>query len=318
MTRTVVTALIVAVAGGIGPSAQTGSSVPRTPWGHPDLQGRWTNATVTLLERPVELGAKEYFTAEEAAEYSKTALERFLKGIDFTEEAAISGEFAPGVWVEERSIVPTRRTSLIVGPTGRIPALTASAKARADARNAEREQDGGDGPEARPLNERCLIFPSSGTVLLPSIAYNSNLQIVQTATHVVISSEMGLAARVIPLDGRPHLPDAVRRWQGDSRGRFEGDTLVVETTNFNDKLRFRGSSQHLRVIERFRRTDADTIVYEFTASDPTTWTDAWTAEVPMRRLDGLIYEFACHEGNRGLANILSGARAVEKLETGSR
>ena len=125
---------------------------------------------------------------------------------------------------------------------------------------------------------------------------------------------MGSTARVIPLDGRPHLPDDLRQWQGDSRGRFEGDTLIVETTNFNDKVQFRGASENLRLVERFTRTDRDTITYQFTVSDPTSWTDSWTAEVPMRRLDGLLYEFACHEGNRGLANILSGARVMEHIQ----
>lgn len=296
---------------GAASSGQTRTDVPRTLWGHPDLQGRWTNATVTLLERPVEFGAKEFFTEEEAAEYSKTALERFLEAINFTEEAAISGEFEPGVWVEERNIVPTRRTSLIVGPTGRIPALTSAAQARATARNARRTQIPDDGPEARSLTERCLMFQVGGPPLLPGNGYNSNHQIVQTPNHVVVYSEMGSAVRVIPLGGRPHMPDAIRQWQGDSRGRFEGDTLVVETTNFNDKVQFRGASENLRLVERFQRVDRDTIIYRFTATDPTSWTESWTAEVPMRRLDGLLYEFACHEGNRGLANILSGARATE-------
>jgi len=291
---------------------QTQSAIPRTPWGHPDLQGRWTNATLTLAERPIEFGAKEFFTEEEAAAYSKTALERFLAAIDFTQEAAISGEFVPGVWVEERSIVPTRRTSLIVGPTGRVPPLTPAARARADARNTQRKQGADDDPETRPLAERCLWFGVGGPPLLPGVGYNSNYQIVQTPTHVVVYAEMGGAVRVIPLDGRPHIPDRVRQWQGDSRGRFEGDTLVVETTNFNDKVQFRGSGEHLRLIERFRRVDRDTITYQFTASDSTSWTDSWMAEVPMRRLDGLLYEFGCHEGNRGMVNILSGARAIER------
>jgi len=307
---------VILVAGcGAAASGQTSSATPRTPWGHPDLQGRWTNATVTLLERPVEFGNKEYFTEQEAAEYSKTALERFLAGNNFTEEAAISGEFVPGVWVEERTIVSTRRTSLIIGPTGRIPALTPSARARVDARNAQRKQRPDDGPEARSLNERCLWFPIGGPPLLPGIGYNSNHQIIQTPTHVVIYTEQGGAVRVIPLNGRPHVPDSVRQWQGDSRGRFEADTLIVETTNFNDKVQFRGSSQDLRLIERFKRIDRDTLMYQVTASDSTSWTDSWTAEVPMRRLDEMLYECACHEGNRGLANILSVARAVEKNDS---
>ena len=307
-------AAVLVVAFGAGSSGQTRTSVPRTPWGHPDLQGRWTTATVTLLERPVEFGAKEFFTEQEAAEYSKTALERFLAAINFTEEAAISGEFEPGVWVEERGIVPTRRTSLIIGPTGRIPALTPGAQARANARNAQRKQNPDDGPEARTLLERCLVFPTGGPPLLPSVGYNSHHQIVQTPTYVVVYTEMGSAVRVIPLDGRQHLPDGVRQWQGDSRGHFEGETLVVEATNFNDKVQFRGSSENLRLVERFQRVDRDTIIYRVTASDPTSWTDSWTAEVPMRRFDEMLYEFACHEGNRGLANILSGARAMEKVQ----
>ena len=300
------------VAFGTISAGQTRSAGPRTPWGDPDLQGRWTTATLTLVERPVEFGSKEFFTEQEAVEYSKTALERLLASINFTQEAAISGEFEPGVWVEERGIVPTRRTSLIIGPTGRIPALTPAAQTRVNARNAQRKEHPDDGPEARPLAERCLLFPTGGPPLLPGIGYNSNHQIVQTPTHIVVYTEMGSAVRVIPLDGRPHVPEGVRQWQGDSRGRFEGDTLVVETTNFNDKVQFRGSSENLRLVERFQRVDRDTIIYRFTASDPASWTDSWTAEVPMRHLDEMLYEFACHEGNRGLANILSGARATEK------
>ena len=302
-------AAVVVIAFGTAAFGQgRGGGASRTPWGHPDLQGRWTNATLTLLERPVEFGSKEFFTEEEAAGYSKTALERFLAANNFTEEAALSGEFEPGVWVEERSIVSTHRTSLIIGPTGRLPPLTPAARARVAARNALRSDDG---PEGRSLNERCLWFPAGGPPLLPSISYNSNHQIIQTPTHVLIYTEMGPAVRIIPLDGRPHLRDRLRQWHGDSRGRFEGETLVVETTNFTDQTQFRGSGENLRLIERFQRVDRDTIRYQVTANDPTSWTDSWTAEVPMRRLDGLLYEFACHEGNRGLANILSGARAIE-------
>ncbi len=309
MPKRILTALFVGLLGlATTPSAQTTAAVPRTPWGHPDLQGRWTNATVTLLERPVEFGAKEYFTEAEAAEYSKTALERLLTAINFREEAAISGEFEPGVWVEERSIVPTRRTSLVIGAAGRLPPLTPAAQDRAKARAAGQKEDPTDGPEARGLAERCLWFPVGGPPMMPGVGYNSNYEIVQTPTHLVILAEMGSAVRIIPLDGRPHLSERTRQWQGDSRGRFEGDTLIVETVNFNGKAQYRGSSENLRLLEKFRRTDRDMILYEVTVSDPTTWTASWTAEVPMRRLDELIYEFACHEGNRGLANILSAAR----------
>jgi len=286
-------------------------SPTRTPWGHPDLQGRWTNATLTPLERPAEVGSREFFTEAEAAEYETIALEVFLKQNSFTEEAAISGEFVEGLWVEGRTIVPTRRTSLIVGPTGRVPSFTPEAQRRAAARAAARKADRKDGPEDRPVGERCLYFSPSGPPMLPAIGYNSNYEILQTPTHVAIRIEMGGAFRTIPLDGRPHVSDRIRPWHGDSRGRWEGDTLVVETTNFNDKRELRGSSDRLRLVERFRRVDKDTLLYEFTAEDPTTWTAPWTAEVPMRTMDGLLYEFACHEANYSMANVLKGARFTE-------
>jgi hypothetical protein len=281
----------------------------KTPWGHPDLQGRWSNATLTPLERPSELGAKEFFTDDEAEEYKKTAHERFFAQNNFTEEAAISGEFLEGVWVEPRTIVPTLRTSLIVGPTGRVPALTPAAQKRAAARAAKRNS--ADSPEERPLPERCLFFPVGGPPMIAGIGYNSHYEITQTPTHVAIHIEQGSAFRIIALDGRPHPSGAVRLWQGDSRGRWEGDTLVVETANFSEKRDFRGSSANLQLVERFRRVSPDLILYTFTAEDPTTWTAPWTAEIPMRRMTELLYEFACHEGNYGLANILKGARATE-------
>jgi hypothetical protein len=285
------------------------SVAAKTPWGHPDLQGRWSNATLTPLERPSELGAKEFFTKEEAEEYKKTAHERFFAQNNFTEEAAISGEFLEGVWVEPRTIVPTLRTSLIVGPTGRIPALTPAAQKRAAARAARRNS--ADSPEERPLPERCLSFPVGGPPMIAGIGYNSHYEITQTPTHVAIHVEQGSAFRIIALDGRPHPSEPIRLWQGDSRGRWEGETLIVETTNFSEKRDFRGSSANLQLVERFRRVSPDLIMYTFTAEDPTTWTAPWTAEIPMRRMTELLYEFACHEGNYGLANILKGARATE-------
>jgi hypothetical protein len=305
---------LVFLALGAGTAGQTKAGTPpRTPWGHPDLQGRWTNATVTPVERPVEFGAKEYFSEAEAAEYQKGALDRYLATLNMRQEATISGEFVEGIWVEERSLVPTRRTSLIIGPTGRIPALTADARKRVEARAGPRRTDAADD---RTLTERCLWFPVGGPPMLPNIAYNSNYEIVQTPTSVGILAEMGSAFRIITLDGRPHVNSNIRHWQGDSRGRWEGDTLVVETTNFNDQVdspsartQFGGSRANLRLVERFRRVGSDLLMYQFTAEDASTWVESWTAEVPMRKLDGLLYEFSCHEGNRGLENILKGARA---------
>lgn len=296
-------------------SAQSGHAAPpRTPWGHPDLQGRWTSATLTPLERPQDLGDKEFFTEAEAAEYAKTALKRFLEQSNLVDEAAISGEFEEGIWAEERSIVPTRRTSLIVGRTGRLPAMTAAGQARAAARAAARRADSKDSPEERPLAERCLWFPVAGPPMLPGIVYNSNYQIVQTPTHVAIQVEMGNGLRIIPIDGRPHLDSSIRPWLGDSRGRWEADTFVVETTNFNDKRDLRGSTDGLHLVERFRRVSEDMILYQFTADDPATWTAPWTAEVPLTKFESLLYEFACHEGNYSIANVLRGARATERTE----
>jgi len=318
MTRLAIT--IAALVAGLSTSfnaqssapAASRSPVPRTPWGHPDLQGRWSNGTVTPLERPAELGSKEFFSEAEAAEYAKTAVQQYLKQNGFVEENNISGEYVDDVWGETRTIVPTRRTSLIVGPTGRLPALTRDARERAAARTAVRKADRADSPEERTLGERCLWFVPEGPPMLPGVTYNSNYEIVQTPTHVGIQIEMGNGFRIIPLDGRPHLPPGTGSWLGDSRGRWEGDTLVVETTNFSPKRDMRGSAEHLRLVERFRRVSADLIMYEFTATDPTTWETPWTAEVPMRKMEALLYEYACHEGNYTLGNVMRAARAAEK------
>jgi hypothetical protein len=285
--------------------------MPRTPWGHPDLQGRWTNATLTPLERPATLGGKEFFSPAEAAEYSKTALTTFLQQTNLTAETELAGETTPELWGEPRTIVPTRRTSLIIGPTGRLPALTPEARQRLTARPPAGPVGRMDSYEDRPLNERCLWFSSEGPPMLPSITYNSNYQIVQTPTHVAIQIEMGGGVRIIALDGRPHLPPSVTRWLGDSRGHWEGDTLVVETKNISPRREWRGSSSGLTLVERFRRTTDGLLLYQFTATDPATWVEPWSAEVPMTPLDGLLYEYACHEGNRSLEHILRAARKAE-------
>jgi hypothetical protein len=168
-----------------------------------------------------------------------------------------------------------------------------------------------DSPENRSLQERCLLTPQSGPPMLPA-NYNSNYQILQTPDYVVIVVEMIHDVRIIPLNGKPHLPKNVQQWMGDSRGRWEGDTLVVETTNFTDKTNFRGSGENLRIIERFTRTAPDTLLYQFTVEDPTTWAKPWSGELPMKKALGQLFEFACHEGNYGIAGVLAGARAEER------
>ena len=255
-------------------STKPAASVPRTPWGHPDLQGRWTNATLTPLERPAEVGGKEFFTEAEAAEYKKIALDVYSdrSASRRTTSSVPSSRTACG-WTMSTILsvdadVADRRTDRAVPP------FTPEAQKRAAARGGPRKADRKDGPEERTLAERCLWFSIGGPPMLPFV-YNSNYEIVQTPTHVAIQSEQGGSFRTIPLDGRPHLHDTLRQWQGDSRGRWEGDTLVVETTNFTDKRDVRGSTDRLRVVERFRRPDRDTLLYEFTAEDPTTWTAPW-------------------------------------------
>jgi len=285
---------------------------PRTSDGQPDLQGIWNSATLTPLERPSELGSKEFLTEGEAAEFERQA----LKSVDADRrdggaEADI-GRAYNEFWRDRGKVVPSRRTSLIVDPPdGRVPPLTAEAKKRVAARAAQNRGHEFDGPENRPLAERCIVVPNAGPPMLPA-NYNSNYQIVQVPGYVVILSEQIHDARAIPLDGRPHLPQSVRQLMGDPRGRWEGNTLVVESTNFTGRTSFRGSGEGLQVVERFTRTGPDTILYEFTVDDPASFTRHWTAQLPMTKTQGPLFEYACHEGNYGLAGSLSGARAEEK------
>jgi len=282
---------------------------PRTPDGHPDLQGFWTNASITPMERPRELGAKEFFTEEEAAEYRKrTLVPASVAQRGGTEAHYEFTQF--GLDRTQAQVAFSLRTSMIVGPEGRVPPLTPEAQKRNAERAANLKGHEFDGPENRGIQERCLVWGSEGPPMLPP-GYNSYLQIVQTPAYVMILQEMIHDARIIPMDGRPHMPGSVRRWLGDSRGRWEGDTLVVDTTNFTDKTNFRGSRDNLHVVERFTRVDENTIRYEFSVADPTTWTSPWSAELPLAKDKGPIYEYACHEANYGMANNLRGARVAD-------
>jgi len=306
--RVLITALIVAVgidAAYVVTAAQgskteaarsKSTALLRTPDGHPDLQGLWDYRTVTPLERPRDFANKEFFTDAEAAAFEKRNAERLDN---------VVAVHPPG-WLDYgNKTLADRRTSLIVDPAnGRVPALTAEAKARAAA--SRPDEKAADDPEQRIPQERCLVF-GAGPPMVPG-PYNNNVQIVQTSNAVVIMNEMIHDARIVPMDGRPHLSPSIRLWLGDSRGRWEGDTLVVETTNFTDHTSFRGSDQNLRVIERFTRPDADTLMYEFTIDDPTAFAAPWTARFPMMRSSEQMYEYACHEGNFGLLDTLKGAR----------
>ena len=303
--------------------AQASSGAPRTPDGKPDLQGIWDFRTVTPMERPAEFADKAFLTEQEAADYERRIVEQ--RNADANRErdkqtvrgtvngGAVTADVALAYndfwWDRGTQVIGSRRTSLVIDPpNGRIPPLTPQARARIEKLEAARERPA-EGPEDRSVAERCLLGFNAGPPMVPG-GYNMNVQIVQTPDHVVIMNEMVHSARVVPLDGRAHL--GLPQWVGTSRGRWEGDTLVVETRNFKGETSFRGGSRSLHLVERFRRTDANTLVYEFTATDPTTWTQPWTAQIPMRRTDDQIFEYACHEANYGMTNLLQGARAVER------
>ena len=294
--------------GGADARATTASPVARTPDGHPDLQGTWNNATQTPLQRPAALGNKAVYSEDELAR---------LRLRDHDRDALPNGD--PGTynqfWWEEGGFL--KQTSLIVDPPdGRIPPLTPEGERRR-ARLRAFAEDRSDNPEERNLAERCI---SRGAPKLPG-GYNNNFQIVQTPGYVMILQEMIHEARIIPLDGRPHAPANVTSYLGESRGRWEGDTLVVETTNFRgnvDETSYNccgGASDHLSIVERFTLTDRNTIDYRYTVSDPTIFTRPWTVSVPMRRIAEPIYEYACHEGNVAMEGILRGGRARERDST---
>jgi hypothetical protein len=303
-----------------GRQAKTASktwTVPRTPDGQPDLQGIWTNATLTPLERPAELAAKEFLTPQEAEQYQNRVLARWDRDNRGGGAAADLGRAYGGVWWDaDAKLVPVTRTSLIVDPPeGKIPALTPEAQKRADDVRIRRQIRPADGPEDRQLMDRCLWWPAVGPPMLPSFANNSpysplvsNYQFLQGPGYIAIVNEILHETRVIPLDGRPHLSPNIRKWMGDSRGRWDDQTLIVDTTNFTPKTQFRGSGEHLHLVERFTRSAADTIIYEFTVDDKESFVRPWSVRVPMIRSRGPVFENACHEGNYGLTFLLGIAR----------
>jgi hypothetical protein len=279
----------------------------RTPWGDPDLQGIWSNQSPTPLERPDALAGKQTYTAEEAAEFERTSLERLL--VTVAPEVPLSGELNE-IWLEtsKGKVPPNRSTSLVVDPPdGKVP-YTPEGRKRWDAQPKIGKKMKADVPEDRTLAERCI---TTDGILVPNPFYNNYFQIVQAPDHVAILTEMMHEVRVIRLDRTPHVGADVRMWSGDSRGWWEGETLVVETTNFNEKKQFRGASAQLHLVERFTRLDDDMIEYRLTVTDPETFTQPWTLVNGLRRADGGIYEVGCHEGNIGLRGILAGARVQE-------
>lgn len=292
-------------------------TAPRTPDGKPDLQGIWSNATLTPLERPKGLGAKEFYTEQEFTEMMK----RVRQG-DVPEEGDIGAAAGQtlrydlslyGFDITKARFASNRRTSLIVGPEGVVPPMLPEAIKRNADRAARNKGHEFDSYENRPLQERCLLMGQERIPMLPGVNDNNLLQIVQAPGWVAMLHETNHHTRVVPTDGRPHISPGIRQWQGDSIGRWEGNTLVVDTTNFTDlTANFRGSSDKLHLIERFTRTANDTLIYRFTVEDPTTWAKPWTVEIPMTKTEGPIYEWACHEGNTMISNILRGARVAEE------
>ena len=288
---------------------------PRTPDGQPDLQGIWTNSTLTPLERSREFAAKPVLSEAEATEYEKRTLQQGNRDRrDGGPEVDVGRAYNELFFERGNQLARlggTIRTSMIVDPPdGRIPPMTPEGQRRMEQARMEANQHPADRAQDRSLAERCVFWGTAGPPLLPG-PYNNTYQIYQTPGYVMILAEMIHDARIIPLDRRPHVPQNIRHWMGDSRGHWEGDTLVVDTTNFTGKTRFRGSSENLHLVERFTRVDADTILYRFTVDDPSTFTKSWTAELPLTKTPGPIYEYACHEGNYALVDILAGARAEE-------
>jgi hypothetical protein len=297
--------LVVSLAA-VSLSAQQKKGVPLTPWGEPDLQGTYTNQTLTPLERPASLKDKAFLTKEEAAALEKRSAQQRESSEDAPPRPGDVGNYN-AFWMEPGTkVVGSLQTSLVVDPPdGRVPLKKEAEQRRDD--YAKQESDSFD--FMSPW-DRCITRGIPGG-FFPA-GYNNAYQIVQSKGYVVIHYEMIHAARIIPTDGRAHGPASMRTWDGDSVGHWEGNTLVVETTNFNDKTRFQRAGQNMRLVERFTRTAPETITYEFTVDDPSAFAKPWTAQIPMKKTEGPIIEYACNEGNYAMEGMLAGARADEK------
>ena len=312
-----------------------GWTMPRTPWGDPDLMGTYTNKTITPVQRPEELAGQEFLSAEERERLERERIERNERLLHAPPQTTVAGGNVGAYnnfWLDHGTR-PTERTSLIVDPPdGRIPPVTPEYEAYAKRRAEERLTRGeADSYTDLQLNDRCIVW-SAGPPMMPG-PYNNTYMIFQTEDFIAIEVEMIHDTRIIPLDGRPHLPSHIRQYLGDMRGRWEGDTLVVETTNIQrtegepgvqgaDEFEIRASNGRtddtIRIVERFTRVSDDTINYQFTVEDPSRWTTSYSGEFPFVMTDGNLYEYACHEGNYSMANILGGERALEAAGRRSR
>ncbi|PYR35340.1 MAG: hypothetical protein DMF89_12325 [Acidobacteria bacterium] len=323
------------------------AKAPRTSWGKPDLQGTWDFRTITPLERPDNMAGKEFLSREEAENREREVVnrnnrldarpaERTTAGGSVDIRADGSPGFYNNFWLDYGTkTISTRRTSLIIDPpNGKLPPVTARAKQQVEATRKYLTEHPADSWLDRSTSDRCILGFNAGPPLTPG-GYNQNVQLFQTQDYVALVTEMIHTARIVPLDGRPQLKESVRQWSGDSRGRWEGDTLVVETSNFvggrnawtlpliGEGTDFADqpaaiATPNMKLVERFTRLDADTLEYKYTVIDPEVWTREWTAAIPLRRSDSPMYEYACHEGNYSMPNILSGQRALEKAASSQR
>jgi hypothetical protein len=291
---------------------------PRTPDGKPDLQGIWTDNTLTPFERPKSLGSKEFYTDQELADLTKRVRDakqgERIEGAELGAANPQEVRYDLEVYGFDRNKLrfQSNRTSLIVGPDGVIPPMLPQARQRNADRVAKNKGHEFDSAENRSLSERCIMMGQEQIPMVPAANEGNLLQIVQGPGYVSLLHEIDHSTRVIPTDGRAHVPQNIRQWQGDSVGHWEGNTLVVDTTNFTNLTAFRGSSENLHLVERFTRAADDTLMYQFTVEDPTTWAKPWTAEIPWAKTKGPVYEYACHEGNTMIATILHGARVAEE------
>jgi hypothetical protein len=306
-----------AAASGAVARSDKATTVKRTADGQPDLTGIWSFATATPFERPEALKDKEFLTAAEAADYAKKIVASRNKDTrdDKNSTNDVEAAYNDFWWDQGDTMAGTRRTSLVIDPKdGRVPAMTPDGQRRVTASRSG-WTGAPNGPEDRSLGERCLMGFNAGPPMAPS-AYNNNVQIFQTSDHVALLNEMIHNTRIIALGNRPAPRPEMRQWAGESRAHWDKDTLVVVTTNFRPEgtgqVALRGASGDMRLTERFTREGADTLLYEFTVEDPGTWVKPWTVQIPMTRTDSPIYEYACHEGNYAMMNMLSGARAKEK------
>jgi len=312
-SRLASTVVVVAALATVAASGQSRTpAIPHTADGRPDLQGTWDFAQLTPLERPSEFAGKDDVTEAEVEEFAQRRVETGNKDRRDGGAAADVERAYNDFWWDFGHRIAKQPSLVIDPPDGRIPPLTAEARERNGQRRALY-----DNPEERPFAERCILGFNSGPPMVPS-AYNNNMQLVQTPQHIVILNEMIHSARVVDMSRRTHLPPSLRSLTGDSIGRWDGDTLVVDTTNFSHDRAFRGATAKMHLVEKFTRVDRETLRYDFTVDDPATWTRSWTVSIPMVKSAQLIYEYACHEANYALEGVLKGARYQEKQTAPTR